>query len=437
MSSLYKRQREEILNQLDSEIVIIKSASFKVRSHDTYYPFRQNSNFFYLTGFNEDQSVLVLTTNPEKKSILFLKPQNKKASLWDGKSLGVDAAVEELGVDMAYPIDKLNQKLPEIIYKHKKIYVDLNDREFIDTIITSIKTHEVTRDKKNCPLSLANINNLIGKQRLIKSKEEIGILKDAAKITHKAHTCAMSFAKAGKSERDLQAIVEYVFKSSGANGPSYDSIVASGKNALILHYIKNDSTLKDNDLLLIDAGCELKNYASDVSRTFPINAKFNPIQRDIYNIVLKAQKCAIDIAAPGKTLKDIHQKAIDILVDGLIDLKIFKEKKEDIIEQKKYMTFYPHGTSHWLGMDVHDNCPYNDENGNPIVLKKGMLFTIEPGLYFPVETKIDDKFKGIGIRIEDDILITNSGNENITNSIPKEIDDVENACASSEYKNLI
>jgi len=429
---IFKKRRLLLLDQLYDGIALIPSAEFKTRSHDTDYPFRQDSNFKYLTGFLEPGSLLLLCKNhPEFKTILFVRPKDRTAEIWSGRRLGVEAAQETLGVDKVHSILDLEKELPGYLANHKNVYMDIfHDSAFLKKIIAKCKTlGEAKKIKKHSPKNFFHLGDIISRMRLIKESWEIEQIKKAISISNSAHRAAMSLAQPGILEFEVAAAMEYIFKKNGASHFAYESIVAGGDNANILHYTNNNEILSSGDLLLIDAGAEFNLYASDITRTFPVNKKFSGPQRALYEIVLNAQNAVIKNSAPGKTLTENHQVALKILTQGLIDLKILKGTLEENLEKANYKAFYPHGTGHWLGLDVHDHNPYLEDDLTDIKFGPGMVFTVEPGLYLSKDDQnIPKEFRGIGIRIEDDILITDKGNINLSSEIPKEIKDVEEAC---------
>jgi len=386
----YKKRRDNLLKKIkNKKVFLIKSAENKSRSNDTDYPYRQDSDFYYLSGFKEDKSALVFFNN---KVILFVQKKDKEMELWNGKRLGIKKAKKRFDVDEVYSIEKLDKFL-----KNKKIFKEKKLREFIH------------------------------KMRLIKSTSEIKLIQKAIDITAKSHHHAMGIKKSLKKEYELQAEIEYIFKNNGAYSDAYTSIVASGNNANTLHYIDNNHTLKDGDLILIDAGCEYEYYASDITRTIPVNGKFTSAQKDIYNLVLDTQIKIIKMIKPGVKRTNLQKKAERLLTAGMVKLGILDGDVKKLIKKKKHKKYYPHGIGHWMGIDVHDQAPYLDKNKKEIILKKGIVLTIEPGLYIDKDDKsVPKKYRGIGIRIEDDILVTKNGNINMSINISKNVCDIEN-----------
>lgn len=437
----YHERIQSLASKIDGSIGVIFSNKEVTRSHDTNYPFRQKSHLDYLTGFPEANSALVIATRPSVKSYLFVQNKNPRNELWEGERFGLLQAKKHFAVDETLSISDFEAAMVDLLQNHHGIYIDLFEQkeEFDQKIYTSLQALSFKKKTKtHIPLSILDISPLIGRMRLKKSEEEIKLIKKACKISSKAHRAAMAFSEPGKYEYQVQALMEYVFKTQGASGPAYESIVASGNNANTLHYITNREVLQDGDCLLIDAGCEYKNYASDITRTFPINGKYSEAARDIYSVVLKAQKVAIEMIRPGENMSKIHERTARTLIDGLIDLKVFSGSTQDIYDSEDYRTFFPHGTGHWLGLDVHDQCPYlEDETLEDIILEPGMVFTVEPGLYFSKETENTPQvYKGIGVRIEDDILVTDKGYSILSQDTPKEIDEIEKACRE-DYRSFL
>ena len=428
------------MDKIEDGLAIIPSNDLFTRSNDTEHPFRQNSNFYYFTGFLETNSVLcLLKTNGKQKTILFLEEKIPEMELWTGKRLGPKMAISTLGVDEAYSINDFEDKIKELIPGTKALYMNSFDQSKVSKIVLAT-TNKLWQSRKKVnflPVSIHHLDYLTEEMRLIKEPGEIELMKEAAKRTSLGHRVAMAKTKPGLNERDIQAVMDYTFKMDLGDGPAYGMIVASGDNANVLHYIENSSTLKDGDLILIDAGSEYQLYASDVTRTFPINGKFTPAQKEVYNAVLKAQELAIESAKPGLTLKDIHKIASISLIESLIDFGLLEGDPEEIFLNGDHLKYYPHGTGHWLGLDVHDQCPYLDDKCNDIQLKENMVFTVEPGLYFSEDDKsIPEKYRGIGIRIEDDIQIIKNGSYNLTQDIPKTIEEIEKQCGEDYMKVL-
>lgn len=414
-------------------VALIPSATYKTKSHDTLFPFRQDSNFHYLTGYNEDGALLVLCNNHASlKSILFVTPNDPHTELWTGRRMSATDVQKLTGVDEVIPMTEMDGKLSEFLIGHKKLYIDLFcNANFFNKMVDQCRKLSPKRSKvgHRSPEQFIDLTPVIGKLRLFKDSSEIENIKLACEISNKAHKMAMAQAKPGMNESRLQALMEYIFKCEGAQGPAYGTIIAGGNNATTLHYENNDMLLVDGELVLIDAGCEYNFYASDITRTFPVNGKFTPVQRDLYQLVLDAQIKAIDNISCGLTLNQNHDFTARIMTEGLIELKLLEGSVDENMEEKKYKKYFPHGLGHWMGVDVHDNTPSENEKDEEIQFKEGMVFTVEPGIYIPLDDETTkEEFRGIGIRIEDDILITKDGKENLTQSTPKSIEDIENAC---------
>jgi len=415
----YKSRRDALVETLSkNSVAVVFSATYKTRSNDTEYPYRQNSNFYYLTGFKEENSILVFIKKKKKtKTVLFVQKKDKTIELWTGKKEGVKKAKKRFLVDEVFLVDDFTTKLKEYLADVKHLYFDFKQD---DTDIRTLKEH--TKDI----YSYKNIAKPISMMRLIKSEAEIKLIKKAISITKDAHHRVMMMDKLGKNEMHIQAELEYVFKKNMAYNDAYTSIIAGGNSANTLHYISNNKPLVDGELILIDAGCEYDYYASDITRTIPVNGKFTKVQKEIYNLVLEVEEKIISMVEPDVLRSDLHKKSEKLLVDGMVKLGILKGKTKKIIKKQKHKKYYPHGIGHWMGLDVHDEAPYKDAKGKEIALKEGMVLTIEPALYFDKDDKyIPKEYRGIGIRIEDDILVTKDGFENLSVDISKTILGIE------------
>lgn len=415
----YQKRRERLSKRLSKNSVgVVFSAGYKTRSNDTEYPFRQDSNFYYLSGFLEDNSCLVFVKSKKKiKTILFVAKKDKTQELWNGKRLGKDAAKKKFLVDEVFEYSEFNTKLKEYLSDKKALYYDFN--------LDYSKVKVLKRYSKETQ-SYENIAHFIHNMRLIKSKAEIELIKKAISITKDAHHRAMSKASHLKYEYQLQAEIEYVFKKNGAYSDAYTSIVACGNAANTLHYIDNNKKLVKDELILIDAGCEYKYYASDITRTIPVNGKYTSAQKELYNIVLDTQLKILKMIKPNVKRTTLQKKAVKLLCKGMIELGILKGSLKEVIKNEFYKKYYPHGIGHWMGLDVHDEAPYKDDKGKEIPLKAGIVLTIEPGIYIDKSDKeVPKKYRGIGIRIEDDILVTKKGCENLSSEIAKSVEEVE------------
>jgi Xaa-Pro aminopeptidase len=435
MQREYQQRREQLMAKIGNGTAIFCSAPMAVMHNDVEYNYRQDSDFFYLTGFNEPQAVCVLAPHhPEHKFILFVRPKDKQLEVWSGYRCGVDAAKEIYGADIAYPIAELDEKLPQYLEKSSRIYYHLGrDRTFNSKVLTHWEQLMRTYPKRGTgPIAIEDTSPILHSLRLVKSDAELELMRKAADIAVEAHNHAMTFTQPGLYEYEVQAEIEYIFQKRGAIGVAYPSIVASGKNACVLHYIGNNQKMQDNELLLIDAGCSFGYYNSDITRTFPVGGKFTPEQKTLYEIVLAAQKNALAQVQPGNPYNLVHDVAVRTLTEGLVDIGLLKGEIDKLIEEEKYKPFYMHRTGHWLGLDVHDVGVYQYGDDKPQLLQSGNVLTVEPGLYIVPDTQpaegqpeIDPRWVGIGIRIEDDVLVTSTGHEVLTAALPKEVNQIE------------
>ncbi|KZL48467.1 Xaa-Pro aminopeptidase [Nodularia spumigena CENA596] len=435
MQAEYQQRRDRLMAKIGNGTAIFRSAPMAVMHNDVEYTYRQDSDFFYLTGFNEPQAVAVLAPHhPEHRFVLFVQPKNREKEVWTGYLCGVDAAKEIYGADAAYPIAELDEKLPQYLEKADRIYYHLGrDRTFNDKILTHYQSLLRTYPKRGIgPTGIEDTGTILSSMRLVKSQAELQLMRQAADIAVEAHNRAREFTAPGRYEYEIQAEIEHTFKLRGGMGPAYPSIVASGVNACVLHYIENHRQMQDQELLLIDAGCAYGYYNSDITRTFPVGGKFTPEQKTLYEIVLEAQKQAIAQVKPGNTFNAVHDAAVRVITEGLVEIGILKGEIDKLIEEEKYKPYYMHRTSHWLGLDVHDVGVYQHGEDKPQILQAGQVLTVEPGIYIVPDTKLaedqpetDPRWVGIGIRIEDDVLVTPTGHEVLTAGVPKEVAEVE------------
>lgn len=427
----YKSRRDALLGLMQEGVAVIGAASQKVRTNDTEYPYRQDSDFHYLTGFEEDNAVLVLVRSAqEMKAVLFVQPKDEKMELWTGKRLGVDAAKERFEVQSVESVEDFAQKLPELMQNLPTLYGEIfGDKQwFADARSVADKLRH-KRETKRPVTRLLDVTALTRRMRLIKSDEEIALIREGLVITTAAHHHAMRLCRPGMMEYEVQAEYEYMFTKHGAYSDAYTTIVAGGDHANTLHYIKNDAPLRDGDLVLIDAGCELKNYATDITRTFPVNGKFTPAQKEVYEAVLEVQVSVISQIGPGVLKSELQKNAEWLLCSKMVELGILNGDIDALIEAKEHKRYFPHGIGHWMGIDVHDPAPYYDDEGNEIPFEPGMILTIEPGIYLPDgDDAVPEQYRGIGIRIEDDILVTASGCENLSSAVVKQVDEIEKMC---------
>jgi len=470
----FAQRRRQFMTSIGDGIAVIPGASETVRNDDVHHEFRQSSDFFFLTGFDEPDSVAVFDPSHDDPYVLFVRPRDPEMESWNGRRAGVEGAVARFGADAAYPVDQLAKVLRDR-FRGRRILWYATGSATDGTVLGALGAARGMRIRTGTvvPSSIADPSTVLDELRLIKTDPEIEALREACRISAEGHAEAMRFAAPGVSEHAVEAAMEYVFRSAGAAREGYPSIVASGENACILHYVENDRVMEDGDLLLIDAAAEIDYLSSDITRTFPVNGRFTPAQRELYDVVLAAQEAVIAACAPGLPYTDMHDIAVRVLTEGMVDLGLIPGPVDDAIAYGWYREFYFHGTGHWLGLDVHDSGVYKiDGVGRPLV--PGMTFTVEPGIYvapekgslalalepFDAEAERDlaylegaaeakriieerraaaervthqvpDRFLGIGIRIEDDLLVTDGGCENLTRGVPVDPDEIEALCAGS------
>lgn len=434
MQAEYRQRREQLMAKIGNGSAIFRSAPSSVMHNDVEYTFRQDSDFFYLTGLNEPEAVAVLAPHhSEHKFVLFVQPKEPEKEVWTGYRYGVEGAKEIFGADEAYSIAELDEKLPGYIEKADRIYYHLGrDHAFNDKLIKYWQRLMANYAKRGTgPIAIEDTGPILHSMRLVKSQAELELMRKAADIAVEAHNYAQEIAQPGRYEYEIQAEMERIFRLRGGMGPAYPSIVASGANACVLHYIENNRQMQDNELLLIDAGCAYGYYNSDITRTFPVGGKFTSEQKALYEIVLEAQLQAIAAVKPGNPYNIVHDTAVRVLTEGLVELGLLKGQIDDLIKEEKYKPFYMHRTGHWLGLDVHDVGVYQHGESAQI-LQPGQVLTVEPGLYIVPNTKpaenqpeIDPRWSGIGIRIEDDVLVTDTGHEVLTAGVPKAIAQIE------------
>ncbi|MEM9490835.1 MAG: Xaa-Pro aminopeptidase [Myxococcota bacterium] len=433
--AIYAARRERYMETIGRDAVaLIHSPPESVRNGDVHYPFRQSSDLLYLTGFAEPEATLILRPGAdEERVVMFVRPRDKEREIWDGRRAGVDGAKQHYGADEAYPIAELDERLIQLIANVDELYYSVGIDPAFDRTVCDAVAHLRRMEKRGrrAPRAIVDPRVVLHEMRLHKSADELAVMRRACEISAEAHIEAMKAARDGGFEYELEALIDYTFRRRGGTGRGYNTIVGAGENATILHYTENDCPLRDGQLVLIDAGCEYRSYTADITRTFPVSGRFSPAQRRVYEVVLRAQKSAIAMARPGVTLDEIHDHCVAELTAGMIELGLLDGAVEERIEDKAYRQFYMHRTSHWLGMDVHDVGAYT-ERGTPRPLAPGMIITIEPGLYIAADSEdVADEYKGIGVRIEDDILITEGGCDNLTAAAPKECDEIEALCSAS------
>ncbi len=434
----FRSRRDTLMKKAEAEgaAFIFPAAREVLRNPDVHFPFRQESNFYYLTGFEEPEAWLVLIPAGASKgagarSALFVRKRDPVMEIWEGERYGTDGALKVFGIDEAYHVDEFERKLPELLKGVEKVYYRANRDEAEDRVVLkALESVRRSQGRSGRPLlPIGDPDSMLAAMRVIKAPEEIEMMRKACAITAATHKAAMSEAKPGVNEFEIEAFIDYQFRKQGSPRVGYGSIVAGGKNACCLHYRANNEVLRDGDLLLIDAGAEYGYYTSDITRTFPVGRTYSKTQAKIYDLVLKAQTECIAMAKPGATQAELHRHASEVLVEGALSLGLMKGKTEDIISSGQVKRFYPHGTGHWLGMDVHDIGIYQVPGKDglmPRKLEPGMMFTIEPGFYIqPDDKDAPEEYRGIGIRIEDDILITSSGCEVMTAGVPKTREEIE------------
>jgi len=429
---MIKSQLEEFIRRMvPQSVAIIPGAREATRSNDTNYRFRQDSDFFYLTGFEEPDAIAVIKPSDTNKYVLFVRPHDPEREIWDGRRAGVEGAVSEFGAHAAFPIAEFNSKLREILIDTDTLYYRLGvNRDLDDSIVREIAAMRgVNRKPIHPPQTIVDPASIIHEMRVVKGPEELEIMQTAADIAAEAHVEAMKAVRPGMKEYQVEALIEQVFRQRGAAGPAYTSIVGGGPNATVLHYINNNAELRDGDLVLIDAGAEYKGYASDITRTFPINGRYSKAQREIYDLVLKAQMSCVEMVRPGVTHDQLKQHSIEVLTEGMVELGLLKGDPEELIKEKKHEQFYMHGLGHMIGIDVHDVGKYYfGQESRP--LEPGVVMTVEPGLYISPNTKdVPEQYLGIGVRIEDDVLCTNNGPRVLTNKVPKQAEEIEELMA--------
>ena len=427
MKNRYADRRSKLGAMLPkNSAVVIAGAAIQYRNADSSHAFRQDSNFWYLTGFNEPESTLVLLINESKdvQSIAFVPKKDALKEIWDGYRAGPNGAVKDHGFDLAFDNTEIDKRLPDLLAGYNQVFYPVGKSQKLDAdVIDWIKTAR-SKDRHSSPIDIADASSKIGNERLIKDKDEIEIMKKACQISAEAHVEAMKFVKPGMNEQELEAFYQYQFSKRGGRFAAYTPIVAGGENACVLHYVENSKALKDGDLVLVDAGCEFELYASDITRTYPINGKFTAAQLAIYEVVLEAQQKSIEAVTVNNNVMDSQIISEKVITQGLIDLGILNGSMEELHETGAFKDFYMHKIGHWLGIDVHDAGDYT-EDGEYMKFKPGMVTTVEPGIYISSTANVKDQWKGIGIRIEDNILVTAKGNQNLTDFVPSNPKEIE------------
>jgi Xaa-Pro aminopeptidase len=439
-----RKQLKDFIEQIGKDAVaVIPAAHEMTRSYDTEFKFHQDPDFYYLTGFPEPDAIAVIAPGNKKAPFtLFVRPRDPLMETWYGRREGTEGAMKNYGADKALPIEKFESELAKLLDGSEKLYYRFGvDNKLDQTILQYLSGQRFRRLKTAYPPhTIVDPTIILGEMRLHKTPEEAELMQRSADIASEAHVLAMQSARPGMNESHIEAIIEHHFRMSGAAGVAYNSIIGGGANATILHYVENNAPLNDGDLLLIDAGCQYKGYASDITRTFPVNGRFTKAQREVYDVVLEVQIECVEATKKGNTIKQRQDLSIELLTEGMKKLGLLKGKTKDLIKKKEFMKYYMHGVGHYLGLDVHDAGRYFTEqqakNSRPFA--PGMVLTVEPGLYIPPDDKsAPSKYRGIGIRIEDDVLVTEEGNVNLTAKCPKqaeEIEEIMNSAISNSAK---
>jgi Xaa-Pro aminopeptidase len=421
-------RRHDVMQHMGGGVAIVPTAPVRTRNSDVDYAFRADSDFFYLTHFPEPEAVVVLVPDRSHgEFILFCRERDPERETWDGYRAGIEGACEKYGADDAFPIDDIDEILPGLLENRDKVYCNMGRYPEFDTRLMGWvnDVRAKSRNGVHAPGEFVDLDHIVHEMRLFKRADEVKIMRKAAKISAQAHIRAMQICKPGMYEYEIEAEFLHEFRRNGSRYPAYPPIVGSGANSCILHYIENEAQMKDGDMLLIDAGCEFDGYASDVSRTFPVNGKYSGEQKAVYELVLAAQLAAIEEVKPGNHWNDPHEAAVKILAEGLRELKLLKGSIDKIIEKEEYRKFYMHRTGHWLGMDVHDVGDYKID-ATWRLLEPGLVLTVEPGLYISAGEKgVDERWWNIGVRIEDDVLVTRNGCDVLSKDAPKEVGEIE------------
>lgn len=421
------RRRNRFFDDLKEGVALLFAAPEAAYGHDIHHRYRPDPDLFYLTGFAEPDAAGVFDAD-RRRVTLFVRPKDRLRETWEGRRAGPEGAVRDFGADEAYPVAELPKRLPKLIRKARVLHHAIGAHADGDRLVASLlaRFRREARHKERGPVVVSDPTDLLHERRLVKDEAELAHLRASASIAAAAHRDAMALARPGRHEYELEAAIEGRFKAGGASGPSYPTIVASGVNATILHYVENRRRLEDGDLVLVDAGCELHGYASDITRTFPASGRFTKVTRRFYEIVLESQRAALAKVRPGVRFDDVHEAAREVLVEGLLELKVLRGKAATVLKKKLDKPFVLHRTSHWLGLDVHDRGRYTDREGRSRVLVPGMVLTVEPGLYVrPDEKRVPPALRGLGVRIEDDVLVTDGEPEILTREAPKEVDSLE------------
>ena len=425
-NTIYKNRRNNLKELLPkNSVLLVPGADLQYRNADSAFAFRQDSSFYYLSGFCEPSSLIAIVNDEDGiKSIIFVPPKDKLKEIWDGYRAGPIGAIDDFLFDKAYNNFEIDKMLPDILHGHKEVLYAIGKKQGFDQQVINWTTAAGKKDRHSKSINIIDASSLIGNMRLIKDEHEINLIRKACDISAEAHIEAMKSVKDGDNEQQIESLYINEFSKRGARFPAYNPIVAGGENACILHYVENNQNLKSTELLLVDAGCEYKMYAADITRTFPISGKFSEEQLQIYKIVLNAMNAAIDCVKEGNNIMQPQEASEKVITEGLVELGLLKGDPEELQSSGAYKDFYMHKIGHWLGLDVHDAGDYT-EGDEFMTFKPGMITTIEPGIYISSSMDVDEKWKGIGVRIEDDILVTKDGNENLTQKVPSDPNEIE------------
>ena len=425
-NTIYKNRRNNLKELLPkNSVLLVPGADLQYRNADSAFAFRQDSSFYYLSGFCEPSSLIAIVNDDDGlKSIIFVPPKDKLKEIWDGYRAGPIGAVDDFLFDKAYNNFEIDKMLPDILHGHKEVLYAIGKKQGFDQQVINWTTAAGKKDRHSKSINIIDASSLIGNMRLIKDEHEINLIRKACDISAEAHIEAMKSVKDGDNEQQIESLYINEFSKRGARFPAYNPIVAGGENACVLHYVENNQNLKSTELLLVDAGCEYKMYAADITRTFPISGKFSEEQLQIYKIVLDAMNAAIDCVKEGNNIMQPQETSEKVITKGLVELGLLKGDPEELQSSGAYKDFYMHKIGHWLGLDVHDAGDYT-EGDEFMTFKPGMITTIEPGIYISSSMDVDEKWKGIGVRIEDDILVTKDGNENLTQKVPSDPNEIE------------
>ena len=425
-NSIYKNRRNNLKNSLpDNSVLLIPGAELLYRNADSTFPFRQDSSFYYMSGFCEPSSLIAIVKDKENiSSIAFVPPKDKLKEIWDGYRAGPIGAVEDFLFDKAFDNTQIDVMLPDILHGSEQVLYPIGKKQGFDQRVIDWTTSAASKDRHSKSINIIDASSIIGNTRLIKDDHEIALIKEACDISAEAHIAAMKSVKNGDSEQQIESLYIHEFSKRGARYPAYNPIVAGGENACVLHYVENNQILEESDLLLVDAGCEYQMYAADITRTFPVSGKFSEEQLAVYEVVLDAMNAAIDCVKEGNSIMKPQEASEKVITEGLVKIGLLEGDPVELHKSGAYKDFYMHKIGHWLGLDVHDAGDYM-EGDEFMKFKPGMITTIEPGIYISSSMNVDDKWKGIGVRIEDDILVTKDGNENLTKKVPSDPKEIE------------